>query len=202
MGVTLMYGLKVQDYVNDQLIFANGTPVFAKTVIWAAGVTCLPIKGIPKESVGRGGRLLVDEYNTVNGFDTIFAVGDIAFQTADKNFPNGHPQMVQVAMQQGGRLAKNLIATSHNKPRKSFSYFDKGSMAIFGKNKAVADLQIPVKLFLGGFSACVIWLFIHLTYLVNPRSRAKTFYNWMVAYLTNDQVLRMIIRPFKEKQAG
>lgn len=194
MGVNIKLDARVTDYVDDMLMLSTGEIIPAKILIWAAGVTGEVFPGIPQSSYGNGNRLWVDPYNTVNGFSNIFAIGDIALQTSDPNYSNGHPQVAQVAMQQGKNLAHNLMAINSNKPLKPFTYFDKGSMAIIGSKKAVADMP-KQKMHFNGFIAWVMWLFIHLTYLANHRNRVKTFYNWMLAYFTKDQVLRMIIRP-------
>ena len=115
-------------------------------------------------------------------------------QTADPDFPNGHPQVAQVAIQQGLRLAKNFQALNESKKMIAFRYKDKGSMAIIGRNKAVVDIPKP-KLHMNGFLAWLAWLFIHLASLITYRNRVRTFYNWMIAYFTKDQSLRMILRP-------
>src|SRR5690606_17260265 len=143
---------------------------------------------------GRGRRLLVDPYNKVSGTANIYAIGDTCLQTSDKNFPNGHPQLAQVAMQQGKNLAKNFLSMEKAKALKPFTYVDRGSMAIIGRSKAAADLVKPT-LHLRGFIAWTIWLFIHLFSLISYRNRIKTMYNWVLAYFTKDQSLRMIIRP-------
>ena len=196
-GVTVKLDVSVKDYVDDTVILSNGEKIETKILIWAAGVTSRVFEGMPKESYGRGRRLLVDEYNKVKGVDAIYAIGDTCFQTTDKNFPEGHPQLAQVAIQQGKLLAKNLVVQEKQKPMKPFAYYDKGSMAIIRRNKAVADL--PKGLFFRGFIAWAMWLFIHLLSLINYRNRLKTLYNWTAAYFTRDQSLRMIIRPSRRE---
>ncbi|AYB29566.1 NAD(P)/FAD-dependent oxidoreductase [Chryseolinea soli] len=196
-GVTVKLDVSVKDYVDDTVILSNGEKIETKILIWAAGVTARLFEGIPKESYGRGRRLLVDEHNKVKGVDAIYAIGDTCLQTTDKNFPEGHPQLAQVAIQQGKLLAKNLVAQETQKPMKPFAYYDKGSMAIIRRNKAVCDL--PKGLFFRGFIAWAMWLFIHLLSLINYRNRIKTLYNWTAAYLTRDQSLRMIIRPSRKE---
>jgi len=188
----------VKDFTDDTVHFANGDTIQTKNLIWAAGVTAIVFKGIPESSYGKGKRMVVDEYNKVHGLEDVYAIGDTCIQTTDKNFPQGHPQVAQVAIQQGDMLGKNLIRAIKNEQLKPFGYHDKGSMAIIGKNKAVADLPKP-KLFFSGFIALMMWLFIHLLSLVNYRNRIRTLYNWAVAYLTNDQSLRMIVRPASKK---
>ena len=113
---------------------------------------------------------------------------------AVEKFVLGHPQVAQVAIQQGKNLAYNFVALNTNKSQKSFTYNDKGSMAIIGRAKAVADIPNS-KMHFNGFFAWIMWLFIHLISLINYRNRLKTLYNWSVAYFTKDQSLRMIVRP-------
>jgi NADH:quinone reductase (non-electrogenic) len=197
LGVIIKLNTHVKDYLNDIVFFDNGETIETKTLIWAAGVTSQTFDGVAAESYGRGKRLIVDAFNKVQGTQNVYAIGDTCIQTTDEKFPNGHPQVAQVAIQQGRNLAKNFIAISKAKDPKAFKYIDKGSMAIIGRNKAVADLPRPV-LHFKGFIAWFMWVFIHLISLINYRNRVKTLYNWMIAYFTKDQSLRMIIRPSKK----
>jgi NADH dehydrogenase len=194
MGVKVLLNKQVKDYVDDTVIFADGETIQTRILLWTAGVTASVFEGIAKESYGRGRRLVVDEYNKVQSMQNIFAIGDTCLQTTDKNFPQGHPQLAQVAIQQGQTLAKNFKAMMNGKSLIPFSYHDKGSMAIIGRSKAVADIPKP-ELHIKGFIAWMIWLFVHLFSLINYRNRIKTMYNWAVAFFTKDQSLRMIIRP-------
>ncbi len=197
LGVVVKLNNRVLDYVDDTVFLENGETIQTKNLIWAAGVSAMIFEGIPVESYGRGRRMATDEYNKVNATNNIYAIGDTCIQLTDKNFPQGHPQVAQVAIQQGLNLAKNFKLMLKNKPLKAFEYNDKGSMAIIGKNKAVVDLPKP-KMHFKGFFAWAIWLFVHLISLITYRNRIKTFYNWMIAYLARDQSLRMIIRPDKK----
>lgn len=199
LGVVVKLNTKVVDYVDDTVVFENGETIQTKNLIWAAGVSAKIFDGIPKESYGRGRRMATDQYNKVNGVDNIYAIGDTAITSGDAKFPDGHPQVAQVAIQQGLNLAKNFKAMVENKPLKPFAYNDKGSMAIIGRAKAVVDLPSP-KWHFKGFFAWIIWLFIHLISLITYRNRLNTFWNWMVAYFAKDQSLRMIIRPDKKNQ--
>ena len=194
MGVEVKLNKLVKDYIDDTVIFADGEKIPTKMLLWTAGVTSKVFEGIPKECYGRGRRLLVDEYNKVQGTQNIYAIGDTSLQTSDKNFPQGHPQLAQVAIQHGKNLAKNFKAMVSRQNQKPFAYNDKGSMAIIGRSKAAADIPKP-KMRINGFIAWIMWLFVHLFSLINYRNRIKTMYNWTVAYFTKDQSLRMIIRP-------
>ena len=194
MGVKIKLNTHVKDFVNDSVVLGSGETIPAKTLIWAAGVTAMVFEGIPTECYGRGKRMLVDANNKVQGIANIYAIGDTCLQMSDPEFPAGHPQVAQVAIQQGKNLAKNFISMSENRPLKPFNYNDKGSMAIIGRNKAVVDLPKP-KLHFSGIIAWFAWLFIHLLSLITYRNRVRTLYNWMIAYFTKDQSLRMIIKP-------
>lgn len=196
LGVVVKLNAKVTDYVDDTVFFANGETIQTKNLIWAAGVSAREFEGIPVESYGRGKRLATDAFNKVNATENIYAIGDTCIQLTDVDFPGGHPQVAQVAIQQGINLANNFKSMLQNKPLKPFKYNDKGSMAIIGKNKAVVDLPKP-KMHFKGFFAWMIWLFVHLMSLITYRNRINTFYHWMIAYFSKDQSLRMIIRPEK-----
>jgi NADH:ubiquinone reductase (H+-translocating) len=194
MGVEVHLNTQVKDYVNDMVIFTDGKTIETKILFWTAGVTSRVFEGMPKESYGWGNRLLTDEYNKVVGTRDIYAIGDTCLLTSDRNFLHGHPQLAQVALQQGENLAANLIAMLHDQPLTAFGYHDKGSLAIIGRNKAVADIPKPAVHF-QGFIAWVTWLFVHLFSLITYRNRLMTVANWAVAFFTRDQSLRMIIRP-------
>ncbi|WP_281335894.1 NAD(P)/FAD-dependent oxidoreductase [Flavobacterium eburneipallidum] len=199
LGVIVKLNTRVVDYKDDTVFFADGKTIQTKNLIWAAGVSAKVFEGIPEESYGRGKRMATDAYNKVNGTNNIYAIGDTSIQLNDTAFPGGHPQVAQVAIQQGVNLAENFKRLLQNKPLKAFIYNDKGSMAIIGKNKAVVDLPKP-KMHFKGFLAWAIWLFIHLISLITYRNRLQTFYNWMIAYFSKDQSLRMIIRPEKRNK--
>lgn len=194
MGVNIKLNCMVKDFSDDVVQFTNGESIEAKTLIWAAGVTASVFEGIEKDSYGRGRRMLVDAYNKVSGTQNIYALGDTCLQNSDPAFPDGHPQVAQVAIQQGLTLGKNLKNSIEGKGLTPFIYKDKGSMAIIGRFKAVADLPNP-KLHFDGFIAWMAWLFVHLVSLINFRNKVKTFYNWFVSYTTKDQSLRVIVKP-------
>lgn len=198
LGVHIVLNTAVKDYENGKVIFSDGREIETEVLIWASGVVSQEVSGIPEESLGRGKRILVDQYNRVICTDCIFAIGDIALSVSDPNFLNGHPQLAQVAIQQGFLLAKNLeLIINNNAPRIAFKYNDKGSMAIISKYKAVVDLNR--KTFLKGFFAWIIWLFIHIIPLIGFRNKAKLLSNWLWSFITNDPTLRLIIRPDKKQ---
>ncbi|MBS1598330.1 MAG: NAD(P)/FAD-dependent oxidoreductase [Bacteroidetes bacterium] len=196
LGVKIILNVAVKDFFEDEVLLSDGQRIQAATLIWTAGVAAKVFTGIPLTSLGAGRRIIVDAYNKVKGIDAVYAIGDICLQKTDSRFPDGHPQLAQVAIQHGKALADNFFSMASGKEPKPFHYFDKGVMAIMGRNKAVVDLPL-LKLHFNGLIALFIWLFIHLMGLVNYRNKLRTFYNWTSAYFTRDQSLRMIIRPRK-----
>ena len=197
IGVDVVLNTHVSDFDGTTIIFKDGSTIKSKNLIWAAGVTALRFNGLPNEFYGRGNRLIVDTFNKVKGTENIYAIGDTSFMDSDTNFPNGHPQVAQVAMQQGRNLAKNLIFKKIGKPENPFHYNDKGSMAIIGRSKAVVDIPKP-KLHFKGTIAWLAWLFVHLMSLSMPRNKVNTIYHWGLAYFTRNSSLRMIIKPIKK----
>jgi NADH dehydrogenase len=193
MGVIIKLKTQVKDFSNDRVTLSTGEMIETRNLIWTAGVTAMTFDGIPAASYGKGKRMLCDAYNKVTGVEDIFAIGDTSMQTHEPEYPNGHPQLAQVSIQQAKLLGQNFKNLVESKPLKPFRYKDLGSMAIIGRNKAVCDL--PGHIHFKGFIAWVLWLFVHLVSLINYRNRVKTLYNWMVAYLNKDQSLRFIVRP-------
>ncbi|WP_439557744.1 NAD(P)/FAD-dependent oxidoreductase [Dyadobacter sp.] len=190
LGIKVLLDHAVKDYDNGVVSFANGKTIETETLIWTSGVVGVELPGLPKEVFGRGRRVFVDRNNKVKGYSNIYALGDICAMEGDPEFPNGHPQLAQVAIQQGRNLAKNLRLMQEGKTLVDFSYKDKGSMAIIGVNKAVADLP---GLHFKGFIAYFLWLVVHLFSLIRYRNQVKTLYNWIVAFFTRDQSLRFIL---------
>jgi NADH dehydrogenase len=186
----------VKDYLNDQVMLSTGEHINSATLIWATGVIAREAPGLPAEVITRGRRVLVDEYNKVKGTENIFVIGDQCLQLSDAKFPDGHPQLAQVAIQQGRLLADNLLNIAAGKPLKAFKYHDKGSMAIIAKYKAVVDLP---RGFFKGFFAWIVWLFIHIIPIAGFRNKGKLAFNWFWSFITNDPTLRLIIRPEKPK---
>lgn len=193
LGVKVYLNTQVTDFSNQKVLLSNGKIIETENLIWAAGVTTQQFEGIPSDCFGRGKRLQTNGYNAIENLENCYAIGDNSIQLTDKNFPDGHPQVAQVALQQAKNLAKNFDQLANGKTLKEFSYTDKGSMAIIGRNKAVADL--PKNLHFKGFFAWFIWVFVHLISLMHYRNKMATFYNWSIAYFTKDHDLRMIIRP-------
>jgi NADH:ubiquinone reductase (H+-translocating) len=192
LGVKIRLNVAVKDYVDGDVILANGDTIPTNVLIWTSGVTGRVVPGLPTDVTGRGRRINVDEFNRVKGTADIFAIGDIALQTSDKEYPNGHPQLAQVAIQQGKNLAENFKRVLAGKPMNPFAYNNKGTMAIIAKYKAVVDLP---KSFVRGFVAWFIWLFVHLIPITSFRNKVKLAFSWLWSFITNDPTLRLIIRP-------
>ena len=195
-GVHVLLNALVQNFENDELILSTGQKIKADNVIWTAGVKGALIPGIQSEAITKGGKYITDAYNRVKNYPNIFALGDIAFMTTDKNYPNGHPGVAQVAIQQAENLAENFIRISKKKEMRVFTYKNKGNMATIGRHKAVVDL--PFYSF-GGYLAWYIWMFIHLMALVGFRNRFMVFINWMWNYFSYDRALRIIVEPVVKK---
>lgn len=195
LGVQIKLNTLVEQYDGEVVTFKGGEQIRTQTLVWGAGVTGALIDGIPAESIERG-RILVDTINRVQGLTDVFAIGDIALMKTEK-WPKGHPGVAQPAIQQGNHLAKNMGRLLKNEATEPFEYFDKGSLAIVGRSRAVADL--PGNIHLGGFVAWMAWLFVHIWYLVGFRSKLIVFSNWMYRLFTYQRGTRLIIRPFIRK---
>lgn len=191
MGVKVLLNTMVNDY-TEGVIDIGDSQIHSETLIWAAGVKGRIIEGIDADKVQRS-RIVVDEYNQVKGLDNVFAIGDVAMMPTEK-FPLGHPMVAPVAMQQGEHLGKNVKRLLRGQPLKKFRYLDKGTMATIGRNKAVVDM--PGGLHLKGFLAWLVWMFVHIMYLIGFRNKLITLNNWVWSYLTYDKGTRLIIRTF------
>lgn len=195
LGVNVWKSIRVTSYDGKEATTNKETIFETATLIWAAGVQAVRIKGLDGEKMlSKSKRLVVNEFNQVNGYEHIFAIGDVA-EMASEDYPRGHPMMAQPAIQQGEKLGENLIRLQKGKPLQAFVYKDKGSMATIGRNKAVADL--PNFKFQGVF-AWFVWMFVHLYFLIGFRNRLVVFINWVYNYIKFDREARLIIRPFKK----
>ncbi len=192
LGVTVVLETRVLDFFGDYVQTNTGQDIIARTLIWTAGVIGNPVEGLGAESVNKGGRIEVDVYNRVKGYENVFAVGDVAIMATEK-FPRGHPMVAPAAMQQGKQLAKNILCDISEKPMIPFKYKDKGAMATVGKNKAVVEMG---KLKFGGSPAWFVWMIVHLMSLVGFRNKLVTLFNWTKNYFNSDRGIRLIITPF------
>ncbi|NJB70479.1 NADH dehydrogenase [Saonia flava] len=195
LGVQVWKNTRVTSYDGKLVTTKTDLTFESATLVWAAGVQAVSLKGLnAKEFLTYSNRLKVNEFNLVEGFDTIFAIGDVALMETE-DCPYGHPMMAQPAIQQGKCLGDNLVRLLEEKPMKPFEYKDKGSMATIGRNKAVVDL--PNFKFQGVF-AWFVWMFVHLFFLIGFRNRMVVFINWVYNYIRFDREARLIIRPYRK----
>ncbi|MFZ4522136.1 MAG: NAD(P)/FAD-dependent oxidoreductase [Bacteroidales bacterium] len=190
MGVEVVTSVFVKDYDGNTVLLNNGETIKSRQVIWTAGVTGNLIDGLKKEDILAGNRLRVDRFNLVNGYQDIYAVGDIASMETPL-YPKGHPQVANVAINQAKNLARNLKAMLLGKPLKVYEYVNLGSMATIGRNKAVVDL--PFMSFKGRL-AWFTWMFLHLMLILSVRNKLIIFINWAWNYFTGDTSLRLILK--------
>lgn len=195
LGVQVFTNMRVESYDGDVIRLSGGQIINTKNVLWSAGVKGAVLDGFPPETIARGNRLKVDEYNRVSGQDCIFAIGDVSAQITAET-PNGLPGVAPVAIQQGKKLAKNIIHLINNENPEPFKYSDKGSMATVGRNLAVVDMG---KIHFQGIFAWFVWMFVHLMSLVGFRNKVVTFVNWVWSYFSYDRGTRLIIRKFNRE---
>ena len=191
LGVEVMTNCMVTDYVDKELVLKDGQRISAETVIWVSGIKANNIDGIPTESIGHAGRILVDRFNRVKGLKDVYAIGDQCIVEGDEAYPYGHPQLAQVAIQQAKTLAKNLIRQEKGETEQPFSYHNLGTMATIGRKKAVVEIG---KLKFGGFFAWLLWLVVHLRSILGVKNKTIVFLNWMWSYMNYKQSLRLILK--------
>jgi NADH dehydrogenase len=192
MGVDVWLETRVTDYDGNYATTSDGRKLSGAMLIWAAGVKAVVPNGIDASAI-KGGRMSVNEFNQIIGYDNIFAIGDAAIMVSEE-YPQGHPMVAQPAMQQGKLLAKNLKRLKEGKGMLAFKYKDLGSMATIGRNKAVTEIN---NFKLSGWIAWIAWLFVHVYQLVGFRNKIVVMINWAQNYLRHARDLRLIIRPFK-----
>lgn len=196
LGVSVWKKVRVTGYDGKTVTTNSDLSFDSATVIWTAGVQGALPHGLKADSfIKNVNRIKVNQYNQVEGYEHLFAIGDIAVMSSEQ-YPQGHPMMAQPAMQQGRLLAENLIRLLDKKELKPFEYKDKGSMATIGRNKAVVDL--PNYKFSGVF-AWFVWMFVHLFSLIGFKNKAVVFLNWVYNYIRFDREARLIMRPYKKR---
>lgn len=191
MGVKVKLNTLVKDYDGTKVTLADDSVLYSKYFIWSAGVQGNAPCGLPEEGLVRGNRIKVNDFNLMFGSDNIFAIGDVAQIATDSDRPKGHPMLAQPAIQQGQLLAENLQRIENKQEPQAFKYWDKGSMATIGKNKAVVDIG---NIHLTGFVAWVIWIFVHLAFLMGFRNKVIVFFNWIYNYITFDRATRILLK--------
>lgn len=196
LGVSVWKNVRVTGYDGKTVTTSSDLSFDSATVIWTAGVQGALPHGLKADSfIKNVNRIKVNQFNQVEGYDNLFAIGDIAVM-ASEQYPQGHPMMAQPAMQQGRLLANNLIKIINKKEPKPFEYKDKGSMATIGRNKAVVDLP---KFKFSGVFAWFVWMFVHLFSLIGFKNKAVVFLNWVYNYIRFDREARLIMRSYKKR---
>lgn len=184
MGVEVMLNAKVNDYDQNVVHYNDGETIPARNMVWASGIIANKIAGVDT-NLGRGSRIIVDRHNLIEGCTNVYAIGDQAIMV---DYPM--PQVAQVAIQQGWNVGKNIELQRQHKQINPFVYIDKGSMATIGRNRAVAELK---GFKVHGFIAWIMWLTVHLFFIIGVRNRLIVVWNWAWSYITGEQPLRSII---------
>lgn len=189
-GVELHQNVFVKNYDGNIVEMSNGETLTSRNVLWVSGIIGNHIDGFRKESVGRGGRFIVDKQCRVAGYGDVYAIGDIALMECEE-YPKGHPQVAQVAMQMGRLVADNLEAMHRGEQARDFIYKDKGTLATIGRNSAVADIG---KMHFHGRFAWWLWLIVHIFTILGVKNRLVILLDWVWNYFTYDSTMRVIIR--------
>lgn len=200
MGVDIQFGKMVTDYRDHKVVMKDGTEIPTRTFLWVSGIRANAMPGIDESHMGRGFRFKVDEYNRIPGVEDVFAIGDQCLQTSDAAYPNGHPQVAQVAIQQAKNLAKNLKLINQgvdSSELTAFRYKNLGSMATIGRNKAVVEIG---KFRSQGFFAWVLWLVVHLRSILGVKNKMMVLLNWLWKYVSYNDSIRMITYATKPRE--
>lgn len=200
MGVDIQFGKMVTDYRDHKVIMKDGTEIPTRTFLWVSGIRANAMPGIDESHMGRGFRFKVDEYNRIPGVEDVFVIGDQCLQTSDAAYPNGHPQVAQVAIQQAKNLAKNLKLINQGADSSeltAFHYKNLGSMATIGRNKAVVEIG---KFRSQGFFAWVLWLVVHLRSILGVKNKMMVLLNWLWKYVSYNDSIRMITYATKPRE--
>ena len=200
MGVDIQFGKMVTDYRDHKVVMKDGTEIPTRTFLWVSGIRANAMPGIDESHMGRGFRFKVDEYNRIPGLNDVFAIGDQCLQTSDAAYPNGHPQVAQVAIQQAKNLAKNLKLINQGADSSeltAFHYKNLGSMATIGRNKAVVEIG---KFRSQGFFAWVLWLVGHLRSILCVKNKMMVLLNWLWKYVSYNDSIRMITYATKPRE--
>jgi NADH dehydrogenase len=163
--------------------------------IWAAGNNASFVGKTLGASIDRVGRVVVNDDLTISGHPEVQVIGDLANFSHQTGQPL--PGISPVAMQQGRHAARNVLAMVEGRKPQRFRYWDKGTIATIGRNKAVADLKF---VHLSGLPAWLAWLFVHIVFLVGFRNRLVVLFQWAWAYFTFDKGARLITRNFQSEQ--
>jgi NADH dehydrogenase len=191
-GVQLRLGLSVKEVTESDVLLSDGSRVPATLVVWAGGLKAAALSGSLGVKPGHGGRLDVQSDLTVAGCSGVYALGDFANVKGEDG--KALPQLASVAQQAGRHCADNIIAVAAGKGQKSFAYFDKGVMAMVGRNAAVAEIGSHHHPITGTF-AFAAWLGVHALLLTTVRAKLETFVEWAWDYYGSVHVSPILDRP-------
>ena len=194
LGVTIKTSTMVTDIEGNSVILKNGDnsrKIKAKTILWAAGVKASAIGKVLEERIGANvdgsGRVLVNQDFTVGNNKYIYVIGDMAIYTHQTGNPL--PGVAPVAMQQGKYIANLIRAKINNEEIDKFEYIDKGSLAVIGRNQAVAEIW---KFKFGGIIAWLVWAFVHIRYLIEYDNKIMVMFQWFWNYITMKRGARLV----------
>jgi NADH dehydrogenase len=191
-GVEVRLGAAVKEVTSSEVVLVDGTSIRTRTVIWAGGLKASPLSEHLGVKLGHGGRLDVQSDFSVKGAPGVYAIGDFANVSGSDGRPL--PQLAAVAQQAGRHCARNISALISGESAKPFEYFDKGIMAMIGRNAAVAEVG-PHRHELTGPLAFAAWLGVHALLLTSARARIDTFLEWAWDYFGSAHVEPVLDRP-------
>jgi NADH:ubiquinone reductase (H+-translocating) len=187
LGVRVITGQNATVVDDEGVTLSGGERILAHTVFWGAGNQASPIASSLGVPLDRAGRVIVESDLSVPGYDTVFAVGDVAHVMQSNGQPV--PSVAPAANQMGAHAARGILADLQEVPRTPFRYFNKGDLATIGRHRAVAKVGSVT---MQGFVAWVAWLFIHILYLAGFRNRLTVFVQWAYQYFTYQRGVRLI----------
>jgi NADH:ubiquinone reductase (H+-translocating) len=194
LGVYVRTGVLATN-INETGVQLGDEFIPCRVKIWAAGNTASFVGKTLSAPVDRVGRIVVNDDLTIPGHPEVQVIGDLANFSHQTGEPL--PGVSPVAIQQGRHAARNILGIIKGRKPRRFHYWDKGSMATIGRNKAVADLNF---MHLSGLPAWMAWLFVHIIFLVGFRNRLLVLFQWAWAYFTFDKGARLITRNFQSEQ--
>jgi NADH dehydrogenase len=189
LGVKILLNTYVQDFYNGEVLLSSGAVIKTENLVWTAGIQGGILKGLPESVYGTDNRILVDGYNKVADTYNIFAIGDICLETHAPGYPDGHPQVAQVAIQQGENLAKNFQLMAEHRELEKFVYKDPGFSVITGRMSAVTGWN-RFNIDLAGRMAWFMNMIVHWRPMTRHANRYKMFYYGIRSYLFKSESFR------------
>jgi NADH dehydrogenase len=188
LGIDVREGRAVTK-VEDGAVWIGDERIEAHTILWSAGVAAATISKDLGPQLDRAGRVIVAPDLSAPGHPGVFIAGDLASFSHQTGKPL--PGVAQVAKQEGTHAAANVARVIAGQPTTAFRYFDPGNMATIGRNAAIADFGF---LRVSGYPGWLLWLFVHILFLIGFRNRLSVMLQWATAYLTYQRSVRLITR--------